>query len=78
MGPETLSPGTLELLSPGNLHYGSNFARMIIKDEQAYTQTDYLAASQAIAIMENRAGPLPPNGTNKQKMKADPTLFPWQ
>ena len=30
LGPETNSPGTVELLSPGNLHYGSNFARMIL------------------------------------------------
>jgi hypothetical protein len=55
LGPETHSPGTLELLSPGNLHYGSNFARMIIEDGSEWTQTDYLATSQAIAILENRA-----------------------
>ena len=29
MAPETASPGTLELLSPKNKHYGSNFARVI-------------------------------------------------
>lgn len=75
MGPETLSDGDLELLSPGNLHYGSNFASMILRDELAYTQTDHLAVSQAIAILENRAAPLPENGTNKQKPKADAPFF---
>ncbi len=75
MGPETLSQGTLELLSPGNLHYGSNFARMIINDELQYTQADYLAASQAIAILENRTGKVPEHGRNKQKEKADAPFF---
>jgi iduronate 2-sulfatase len=75
LGPETLSPGKLELLSPKNLHYGSNFARMILPDEFAYTQADYLAASQAIAILENRSGIAPEHGTNKQKIKADAPFF---
>jgi arylsulfatase A-like enzyme len=75
MGPETLSQGTLELLSPGNLHYGSNFARMIINDELQYTQADYLAASQAIAILENRAGKAPEHGRNAQKDKKDAPFF---
>ena len=75
MGPETLSQGKLELLSPGNLHYGSNFARMIIDNELEHTQTDYMATSQAIAILENRAGKLPPNGRNKQKKKPDAPFF---
>jgi iduronate 2-sulfatase len=70
LGPETNSPGILELLSPGNLHYGSNFARMILDDGTEKTQTDYLAASQAIAILESRAGTLPPGASNKQKEKA--------
>jgi len=75
MGPETLSPGNLELLSPGNLHYGSNFSRMIINNGLEYTQTDYLAASQAIAILENRIGKTPDKGKNKQKEKADSPFF---
>lgn len=75
MGPETLSQGELELLSPKNLHYGSNFARMVIPDELEYTQTDYLAASQAIAILESRAGKIPDRGTNKQRIKADDPFF---
>lgn len=69
MGPETLSPGKLELLSPGNLHYGSNFARMILQDGTEYSQTDFLAVSQAIAILESRAGTQTPQGKNKQKVK---------
>jgi arylsulfatase A-like enzyme len=55
MAPETASPGTLELLSPMRTHYGSNFARVIVPDEHVATQTDHLAASQAIALLENRA-----------------------
>jgi iduronate 2-sulfatase len=75
LGPETNSPGILELLSPGNLHYGSNFARMILDDGTEKTQTDYLAASQAIAILESRAGTLPPGASNKQKEKAGAPFF---
>ncbi len=76
IGPETLSQGTLELLSPGNLHYGSNFARMIINDELQYTQADYLAASQAIAILENRAGKVPEHGKKQAKRESRCTFFP--
>jgi len=75
MAPETNSPGTLELLSPGNLHYGSNFARMILEDGMELTQADYLATSQAIAILESRAADLPPGATNKVKLKADAPFF---
>lgn len=75
LGPETLSPGKLELLSPKNNHYGSNFARMVIPDEMQITQADYMAASQAIAILENRAGEVPENGTNKQRIKKDAPFF---
>lgn len=75
MAPETMSPGKLELLSPKNQHYGSNFARMILPDEYEKTQADYLAASQAIAILENRAGKVPENGTNKQRLKNDAPFF---
>ncbi len=75
MGPETQSTGVLELLSPGNLHYGSNFARMILPNERANTQTDYVAVNQAIAILENRVGKIPAGGTNKQKMKPDAPFF---
>ena len=75
MGPETHSPGILELLSPGNLHYGSNFSRMIVQDGLEQTQTDYLAASQAIAILENRAGELNENSRSKQKMKPRAPFF---
>lgn len=75
LGPETMSHGELELLSPGNLHYGSNFAQMIIPDEQEETQADYMAVSQAIAFLENRTRPLAPNGTNKQRLKPDAPFF---
>jgi len=75
LGPETNSQGSLELLSPGNLHYGSNFARMILQDELELGQTDYLATSQAIAILESRAGTLPPGAINKQKEKPDAPFF---
>ncbi|MFC2124232.1 sulfatase [Bacteroidota bacterium] len=75
MGPETLSSGELELLSPGNLHYGSNFARMILDDRFQYTQADYLAVNQAIAILENRTGKMPADGKNKRKLKPDAPFF---
>jgi arylsulfatase A-like enzyme len=55
MAPETASPGTLELLTPKRPHYGSNFSRVIVPDERIATQADHLAASQAIALLENRA-----------------------
>ncbi len=75
MGPETMSQGDLELLSPGNLHYGANFSRMILPDELESTQTDYITTSQAIAILENRTGKLPDNGTNKRRLKPDAPFF---
>jgi len=75
LGPETHSPGTLELLSPGNLHYGSNFSRMILEDGSEVTQTDYIATSQAIAILQSRAGVQTPKGTNKQKVKPESPFF---
>ncbi|MEN8202107.1 MAG: sulfatase [Bacteroidota bacterium] len=75
MGPETLSDGELELLSPGNLHYGGNFSRMILDDALEGTQTDYLAVNQAIAILENRTGKLPVGGTNKRRLKPDAPFF---
>ncbi len=75
MGPETLSPGELELLSPKNLHYGSNFARMILPDSLRYFQTDYIAASQAIAILESRAGNVAQGAANKKKLKPGAPFF---
>jgi arylsulfatase A-like enzyme len=75
LAPETLSQGKLELLSPKNPHYGSNFSRMILSDELEETQADYMAASQAIAILENRAGKIPEDGTNKQRLKRDAPFF---
>ncbi|WP_209331745.1 sulfatase [Lunatimonas salinarum] len=75
MGPETMSHGSMELLSPKNNHYGSNFAQMVLADSLAETQTDYLAASQAIAILENRAGLIPEGATNKQRIKRDEPFF---
>ncbi|MBN2615832.1 MAG: sulfatase [Bacteroidales bacterium] len=75
MASETLSPGKLELLSPKNQHYGSNFARMVVPDEMEETQADYMATTQAIAILENRAGKVPEQGTNKQRIKKDAPFF---
>ncbi len=75
MGPETNSPGNLELLSPKNLHYGSNFARMILPDSLRYFQTDYIATNQAIAILESRAGKIPEGASNKKKIKPDAPFF---
>lgn len=75
MGPETLGPGQLELLSPDNHHYGGNFSRMVIADSMKHTQTDYLAASQAIAILENRTGDIAEGATNLVREKPDAPFF---
>lgn len=75
MGPETNSPGYLELLSPMNLHYGGNFSRMVLPDSLGNSQTDFLAASQAIAILENRAGTIPKGARNKKRIKPDAPFF---
>lgn len=75
LGPETQSPGSLELLSPGNLHYGSNFARMILEDGTENTQTDFIATNQAIAILESRAGTVAANAKNKVKDKPESPFF---
>ncbi len=75
MGPETLSQGKLELLSPKNLHYGSNFAKMMVPDSLDFTQTDYLAASQAIAILESRAAPVAEGASNLVKLKPESPFF---
>ena len=75
MGPETLSSGELELLSPLNLHYGGNISRMILPDSRQYTQTDYLAASQAIAILENRSNDIAEGATNLVREKPDAPFF---
>ncbi len=75
MGPETNSSGYLELLSPANHHYGSAFSRMVLPEERISTQTDYLSVSQAIAILESRAGKIPENSTNKHKIKPDAPFF---
>lgn len=55
MAPETASPGKLELLSPKRRHYGSNFARVIVPNGMDITQADHMTATQAIAMLENRA-----------------------
>jgi len=75
MGPETLSPGELELLSPKNRHYGSNFARLILPDSLRYYQTDYLATNQAIAILQSRAKKVAREATNKKMIKPDAPFF---
>lgn len=75
MGPETLSDGNIELLSPANRHYGSSFAIMSLKDELETTQTDYLATSQAIGILESRAARTIPDATNKLKPKPSSPFF---
>ena len=75
MAPETQSPGELELLSPKNLHYGSNFAQMVLEDGLEITQADYLATNQAIAILENRLGKVAEGAKNKVKLKPDAPFF---
>ncbi len=75
LGPETQSNGVLELLSPANHNYGSNFSRMILNNGNEYTQTDYVATSQAIAILESRAGNKIKKARNKIKLKPNSPFF---
>lgn len=75
MAPETLSPGVLELLSPKNHHYGSNFTKMVLPDSLECTQADYIATTQAIAILENRAGKIPEKQTTRPRTKKDAPFF---
>lgn len=75
LGPETLSPGEFEFLSPDDHHYGSSFIRLKLEDEHQYTQTDYMATSQAIAILESRAKPAIDGARNKRKTKPDAPFF---
>lgn len=56
LAPETFSPGKLELLSPKRAHMGSNFARVMVPNDQAATQHDVMAAHQAVAALENKKG----------------------
>ena len=74
MAPETLTPGSLEKLSRGD-HYGSIFSRMVLPDGQDLSQADVLATDQAIAILENRAGAIPPNASNRTKFKENDPFF---
>lgn len=54
--PETGSPGAFSDLSPKLRHWGSSFVKIIVPDALSATQADELAVTQAIGILENRAG----------------------
>lgn len=75
LAPETFSPGKLELLSPKRVHYGSNFARLIVPDEHSATQADAMAATQAIAFLENRAGQRPHDAKYNSRPKPGSPFF---
>lgn len=53
--PETKSASVLEMLSRRDWRYGFAFTRMLLPDDLQGTQTDYLATSEAIDILEERA-----------------------
>lgn len=55
-GPETGSPGVFTNLSPKVKHWGGAFVRVVVPDDLSATQADEVATTQAIAILENRAG----------------------
>ena len=48
---------------------------MILPDSLRFYQTDYIAANQAIAILESRAGKVAEGATNKKKIKPDAPFF---
>jgi len=75
MANETLSPGEFELLSPKNTHYGGSFLNIKVPNGLEGTQADFMAVSQAIAILENRAADIAPNATNKIRLKPDAPFF---
>lgn len=75
MANETLSPGEFELLSPKHTHYGGTFLNIKVPDDLQETQADYMAVSQAIAILENRAADIAPNATNKIRLKPEEPFF---
>lgn len=53
--PETGSPGVFSNLSPKFKHWGSAFVKIVVPDDRSATQADEMAATQAIAILENRS-----------------------
>jgi len=75
MATETLSPGEFDLLSPKHTHYGGTFVNIKVPDKLEGTQADFMATSQAIAILENRAASIAPNATNKIRKKPDAPFF---
>ncbi len=54
-GPETGSPGVFANQSPSQGHWGGAFVTIKVPDEYSATQADEMTATQAIAILENRA-----------------------
>jgi len=75
MAPEIFSPGRLELLSPLRLHWGSNFATVIVPDECEATQADFIAAQQAVAFLETRAGRIPYEEGRRGRLKPESPFF---
>jgi arylsulfatase A-like enzyme len=75
IAPETFSAGRLELLSPKNIHYGSNFTRLIVQNEHEATQADVMAATQAVAFLENRAGSRPHDENYNSRPKPGAPFF---
>ena len=75
LGPETLSPGVRTLLTPARRHYGSSVATVQVPEGLEVQQTDHLATSQAIAILENRAGALIEGASNLRRLKPAAPFF---
>lgn len=70
LGPESQSDGIIDFFSPkdeGNWNTKIRKRIIAVKDENQFTQTDFLATSQAIAILESRAGSYNPNERTKLK-----------
>lgn len=75
IGPEMFSLGEFELLSPIRHHYGSNFSRIVVPDEAAASQADALAAAQAVAFLETRAGRSIDRSDGEHRIKAGNPFF---
>lgn len=56
LAPESASRGEFTVLSPKRTDFGTGFTRIVIPDGEEVTQADWLSATQAIAVMQSRAG----------------------
>jgi arylsulfatase A-like enzyme len=76
-GPERQSHGIIDFFAPKVTKHDSYGAvsNIAVRDEDQFTQTDFLATSQAIAILESRAGSYNPDEKKMTKLKPAQPFF---